>query len=278
MKILWLTDIHLDYLFPQERRNFLLSLARTEPDVVFAGGDISKANSLENDLKAILKMVNAPVYFVLGNHDYFGSSFSAVHECIIGITRECNSLHWLENISHVNLMSDIALVGHGCWGDARIGSYWKSELHRDLPDFREIADLKALNRRDRLQLLKKLGEGAAKHLRKACFSAAKGHRHVIILTHVPPFPQAILCNGNKADSGLPFFCCLAAERAIQEVAGTCPDVMFTVFSGHTHQETRFRLGPNLEAVVQGAQYHRPEGRILNLQNGMLLDMGGLHAS
>jgi predicted phosphohydrolase len=273
MKILWLADIHLDYLLPCERRNFLLSLGRTEPDVVFVGGDISKANYLEDDLKAIAKKVKAPVYFVLGNHDYFGSSFSAVHDCMIRLTRECSSLHWLENMSYVNLMSDIALVGHGCWGDARIGSYWKSELHRDLPDFREIADLKALNRRDRLQFLKKLGEEAASHLRKACFSAAKGHRHVIILTHVPPFPQAILCNGNTADSGLPFFCCLAAGRAIQEVAETRPDVLFTVISGHTHNEARFSLGPNLDAVVQGAQYHKPEGWILILENGMLLDMG-----
>jgi predicted MPP superfamily phosphohydrolase len=272
MHMIWLTDIHLDHLFPHERRKFFLSLGRndSQPVVVLVGGDISKASCLEDDLRAIQKATKAQVYFVLGNHDYFGSSFSAVHDIIGRLTRERNCLHWLENISHVSIMKDVALVGYGCWGDTRIGSYWKSELHRDMPDFFEIADLKALNRYERLQFLKNSGEKAAKHLREACISAAKEHSHVIILAHVPPFPHAIMRDGNKDDSGLPFFCCLAAGRTIQELAETCPYVRFTVLSGHTHQESSILLRQNLESIVQEAQYHRPQVRVLTLENGKLI--------
>jgi predicted phosphohydrolase len=270
LNILWLTDLHLDYLFPRERKHFLLSLGRLNPDIVLVAGDLSKACSLENDLKAIQRAASAPVYFVCGNHEYFGSSFSAVREKLVKLSHAHNSLHWLEMISYVNLMKDVALVGHGCWGDARTGSYWKSELHIDLPDFREISDLKTLNRHERLQYLKNLGEEAARHLATSCGEAAEENKHVIILTHVPPFPQVILDTVGMDNSGLPFFCCLEAGKAIRKVAETHPNVRFTVLSGHTHTEARVRPMSNIEAIVQGAQYHRPDCRMLSLDNGILL--------
>jgi predicted MPP superfamily phosphohydrolase len=276
LNILWLTDIHLNYLFPYERKRFLFSLSRLKPDIVLVGGDLSKACSLENDLKSIQKMARAPVFFVLGNHDYFGSSFSAVHDGIARLIRQGIGLHWLENIDYVNITQGVALVGRGCWGDARIGSYWNTELHRGMPDFREIADLKILNRYDRLKFLKNMGEKSARHMRKACISAAQENSHVIILTHVPPFPQAILSNGRKDESGLPFFCCLEAGKVIRRIAETYPNVRFTVLSGHTHVEARIRLMPNLEAIVQSAQYHRPNYKILSLENGILLYKEGDH--
>lgn len=275
LNILWLTDIHFDYLFPHERKRFLLSLSRLKPDIVFVGGDLSKACSLENDLKAIQRAASAAVYFVLGNHDYFGSSFSAVHEKLGKLTQERSNLYWLERMGCISLTKDVALVGHGCWGDARIGSYWKSYLHIDMPDFREISDLKTLNRYERLQYLKKLGEEAARHLATSCGAAAEENKHVIILTHVPPFPQVILDTGGMNESGLPFFCCLEAGKAIRKAAATHPNVRFTVLSGHTHVEAMIRPISNIEAIVQGAQYHRPDCRMLSLEKGVLLDKGSL---
>jgi predicted phosphohydrolase len=275
LKILWLSDSHLDYLFPHERKRFLLRLSRLKPDIVLVGGDLSNASCLENDLRAIRKAASAPVYFVLGNHDYFGSSFSAVRENLVKLTREHGSQHWLEMMGYVSLMKDIALVGHGCWGDARIGSYWKSVLHIHMPDFHEISDLKTLNRHERLQFLKDLGEVAARHLATSCEAAAEENKHVIILTHVPPFPQVILDTSGMDESGLPFFSCMEAGKAIRKVADTHPYVHFTVLSGHTHTEARVRPMSNIEAIVQGAQYHRPDYRMLSLENGVFGDKGSL---
>ncbi len=262
MNILWLTDIHLDYLLSRERRNFLQSLVPWQPDIVLVGGDTSKASSLKNDLRAIQEATNTAVYFVLGNHDYFGSSFSDVHDLIGKLTKEENDLYWLENMSHVELMEGVALVGHGCWGDAGAGSYWKSVLNKEMPDFREIEDLKVLNRHDRLLLLKKLGNDASEFIKKSCLAAVKFNRQVIILTHVPPFPQSIPYDEKSNETGLPFFCCLAAGNALREVAKVNPNVQFTVLSGHTHRESRIRLLENLEAIVQGAEYRMPVSKEL----------------
>jgi predicted MPP superfamily phosphohydrolase len=271
--ILWLTDIHLDYLFPKERRQFLQSLGTIRPEIVLMGGDISRADHLEDDLRAIRKATNAPVYFVQGNHDFFGSSFASVNDCIGRLVKESISLHWLEHTSHINLAKDVALVGHGCWGDAGTGSFWNSELSRDMPDFREIADFKNINRHNRLLLLKQLGAEAARHLELSCHAAAYRHRNVLVLTHVPPFPETSLHGGKINEAGLPFFCCLAAGKVLREVAKTFDQVQFTVLSGHSHQDARVQVLPNLEAIVQGAQYHKPASRILHLENGILVDEG-----
>ena len=273
MKILWLTDIHLDYLFPRERRHFLKSLGSIKPEIVLVGGDVSRAVLLDNDLRALRKAANAPVYFVLGNHDIFGSSFASVNEQTDRLVKGTIGLHWLEHTSHINLAEGVALIGHGCWGDAGVGSYWNSELVRDMPDFREITDFKDMNRHERLLFLKQLGADAAKHLEKSCRIAAKRHRHVIVLTHVPTFPQTSLHDGKMNDTGLPFFCCLAAGKVLLEVAKTFDQVQFSVLSGHSHQEARVQILPNLDVIVQGAQYHKPAIRILRLEDGILVDEG-----
>jgi hypothetical protein len=142
-----------------------------------------------------------------------------------------------------------------------------------MPDFREIADFKDKNRHDRLLFLKQLGAAAATHLEESCRAAAKRHRHVIVLTHVPPFLQTSLHGGKFNETGLPFFCCLAAGKVLREVAKTFDQVQFTVLSGHSHQEARVRILPNLEAIVQGAQYRKPASRILRLEDWILVEEG-----
>src|SRR5438128_329697 len=73
-RIAWLTDLHFDFLSPDEERLFLDRVRRDGPDVVVISGDISEARDVANDLRAIAERLALPVYFVLGNHDfYYGS-------------------------------------------------------------------------------------------------------------------------------------------------------------------------------------------------------------
>jgi hypothetical protein len=68
-----------------------------------------------------------------------------------------------------------------------------------------------------------------------------------------------------------------AGKALREVAGSLPSVQFTVLSGHSHHEARVQILPNLEAIVQRAQYHKPTARVLRLEGGLLFDKGSLDA-
>ena len=74
----WLTDIHLEFLRDKKAVGFVEELAAREFDGIFLTGDISNAGRLEFHLRLFEDNYQAPVYFVLGNHDYYGGSVESV--------------------------------------------------------------------------------------------------------------------------------------------------------------------------------------------------------
>jgi len=59
MKLLWLTDIHFDFLSPRQRAAFLVRLAEQAPQAVLLG---STAPRLAEDLKSIGDALKVPIY------------------------------------------------------------------------------------------------------------------------------------------------------------------------------------------------------------------------
>ena len=80
----WGTDVHLDHLNDDRRKivEFAESLVAQGPTGILLTGDISVANQLVLHLSAIESVVKRPVYFVLGNHDYYGSSTEQVRRAM----------------------------------------------------------------------------------------------------------------------------------------------------------------------------------------------------
>jgi 3',5'-cyclic-AMP phosphodiesterase len=110
-----------------------------------------------------------------------------------------------------------------------------------------------------------LGDRAAEELRPMLVEAAQAFEHVLVLTHVPPFPEMSWHRGRPADEfGLPNFTCRALGDMILEVADARPDRRITVLSGHTHDDAMATLRPNLVGYTQGARYGEPAFRILNV--------------
>ena len=89
----------------------------------------------------------------------------------------------------------------------------------------------------------------------ALLEAASRCRQVIVLTHVPPFPEAVR-RENHADTAalLPGYCCGAVGELLRRVAADHPDTAFTVLSGHTHGEARATILPNLVVHTGAASY------------------------
>lgn len=260
MKLLWLTDIHFDFLSRQQRAVFLARLAEQTPQAVLLGGDLSTAPRLTEDLEAIGATLQVPIYFVLGNHDYYYGSIEKVRSQVRRHTRQREELFWLEELGYVRLAEELALVGHGCWGDGRAGDYWRSSL--ELTDFFVIEEFKGLPKSERLLLLNRLGDEAADCLGRFCRQAAQHCRKVIVLTHVVPFFETCLHEGRVDPQGLPFFCCQMAGETLTAVAREFPAVEFTVLSGHTHCPAYRQILPNLKSRVQGAQYYKPSFELI----------------
>jgi predicted phosphohydrolase len=278
MKLAWATDIHLNFCGPRRARKFIRKLAGTGADAILLGGDIAEASDLEDWLGAIESAISVPAYFVLGNHDYYGAEVAAVEDRMQ--RRVSRGLTWLPAAGVVPLSPRTALVGSGGWGDARNGDFLGSDLV--LSDFTLILDLQrssgvddplaVLENRAKLQRkLMELGDRAADELRPALVEAARAFEHVVVLTHVPPFPEMSWHRGHPADSrGLPSFSCRALGDLILEVAEAHPRCRLTILSGHTHDEATAQVRPNLLGHTQRAIYGSPAFRILDVDEAVHL--------
>ena len=59
-----------------------------KPDAVLLGGDIGEAPSLKGYLLGLEDHLERPIYFVLGNHDFYQGSIADVRDEMFGLTQQ----------------------------------------------------------------------------------------------------------------------------------------------------------------------------------------------
>src|SRR5579883_407319 len=117
MRAGWLTDIHLNFV-PQAQRQEFYARLRSQPlDGLMIGGNIGEAASVAGLLAEIEEAVPAPIYFVLGNHDFYGGSIRGVREVITQQAKRSANLHYLTALRVIPLGASTALIGHDGWAD-----------------------------------------------------------------------------------------------------------------------------------------------------------------
>lgn len=78
MKLIWLSDLHLEFVGEFQLRTLLDEIVTQMPDAVLITGDISNARRLEYHLGLLAELLPCPIYFLLGNHDFYHSCFAEV--------------------------------------------------------------------------------------------------------------------------------------------------------------------------------------------------------
>jgi 3',5'-cyclic AMP phosphodiesterase CpdA len=257
VKLAWVTDIHLNFIGPEEVDAFTRAIAAAGPDVVLVAGDIAEAPTVEGHLLTLARALGRPIYFVLGNHDFYFGGIAEVRAAVDTLPARSPWLRWLNTAGVVELSPRTALVGHDGWGDGRLGSGSRSRVM--LNDFVVIRDLTGLPAGERFTRLGALGDEAAAHVRATLPAALARYEHVVFLTHVPPFAEACWHDGKTSgDDWLPYFTCKAVGDALVEAATARPDRNLTVLCGHTHGAGRAQILPNLEVLTGAAEYGAPE--------------------
>jgi 3',5'-cyclic-AMP phosphodiesterase len=263
MQLAWLTDLHLNFV-DQNGIDGLCRRVRDErADAVLISGDIAEAPDLEEYLEFLGRQVDRPIYFVLGNHDFYRGSLSEVRARIAALCRQSPHLHWLSQETVIELTLQTGLIGHDGWADGRLGDYAGSDVL--LNDYFLIEELAGLEPEARLEQLHALGDQAADHFRSVLPGALERYRRVIVLTHVPPFREACWYQGQTSgDAWLPHFACKAVGDALVEAMSAHPDRELLVLCGHTHSPGEARILPNLRVFTGAAEYGRPgiEGWII----------------
>jgi len=266
-RLAWLTDLHLNMITRQDAREFVDLVVGEDPDAVLVGGDTAEAGSVAEGLEMLAEQLGRPIYFVLGNHDYYGGSIAGVRSIAEKLARESLWLTWLPAAGMVELTPSVGLIGHGGWADGRFGNYRISPGL--LNDYVLIDEFRGFSDDDRLRLLHKLGDEAAAHFRRFLPEAMERYAQVILLTHVPPFRQACWHEGAISDDEhLPHFSCRVAGEVLLEEAHAHLTTELTVLCGHTHSDGQAQMSRNLHVLTGRARYGMPEvQRIIGLPSG-----------
>jgi predicted phosphohydrolase len=261
MKLVWLTDIHLNFLKSNARQKFYHEIISTDCDAVLISGDIAEAPCLIDIMTEMAVHIIKPIYFILGNHDYYRGKIHEVRDALTSLSKTNKQLFWLPASGIQQLDSNTALLGQDGWADGRLGDYQNSTVA--LNDSRMIADLfqeKVLGKFQLLEKMQQLADADAAQLQSNLLQAISQHpKKIVVLTHVPPFKEACMHKGNASDDDwLPYFSSKVTGDILSQIAEENPSVEFLVLCGHTHSPAQYKPLVNLTVKAGHAEYYKPE--------------------
>jgi 3',5'-cyclic AMP phosphodiesterase CpdA len=269
----WLTDIHLNFVAKERVADLADGVRRLGIDSVLVGGDIGESPNFAPYLDELAGRIARPVYFVLGNHDFYRGSIPAVRDEARRLSRARRGITWLPDAEFVELTADTVLIGHDAWGDGRAADFLKSDVM--LNDYWLIEELApgrgdgrgpaesiafddAASRQRLLLKLNELGDEAAEHFTRVLPKAADRCRHIIVLTHIPPFREACWYEGRPTDDNwAPHLACVAVGSVLRDFMRQRPDRKMTVLCGHTHGGGGAQILDNLVVLTGTATYGEP---------------------
>ena len=111
MKLSWTTDTHLNLIESDARTLFYDSIIATDCDAVLLTGDIAESPSLIDVLIEMAHHIQKPIYFVLGNHDYYYSNVADIRAVMRELTKTEKNLFWLPASGVQVLNSDTVVLG-----------------------------------------------------------------------------------------------------------------------------------------------------------------------
>lgn len=266
----WMTDIHLDMVGDLANRLKLMGVAVRNSEGVIITGDISVANMLTEHLSLLESAFQRPIYFVLGNHDYYGSNIGIVRRRVIDHCAGSSHLRYMSNFPYVKLDGGTVLIGHDGWYDAQNGDPYNDNILMN--DWLQIADFnsalrasytgRVLNKNVIIQVARAIAQQAVNHVANGIKSAVKDAKHIVIMTHVPPFKESFNAaekyKGASSSEIMPWYTCKLMGDTLMAAAKAYPHVKFTVLSGHVHSHYDDDLLNNLTVKVGGAIYGNPQ--------------------
>ena len=262
MKLAWMTDIHLNFLDDYNIEMFLKSINQNDFDYLTISGDISDAIRLIKHLEFIEKWIKKPVYFVLGNHDFYHGSFEDIDEKVRKFCKDKN-LIYLTNNGIFKLSKNTGLIGHNGWADGGYGDYLNSRI--DLNDYYKIHDLIGLNKMERLTIMNKMGKTSSRYLSKMIENGFEQFNNLILVTHVSPFKEACYYkNQISGEDYLPYYSCKSVGDMIKREMKKRPDKKIMILCGHTHFAFEKEFG-NISIKVGQSEYRYPKTQeIINI--------------
>lgn len=263
MNITWCTDIHLDSVHDLAKEKFFDLVRQQLTKFVLIGGDISIGQSIVRHLKQISEALpDKEICFVLGNHDYYNSSFVETESNVKNLVKSGthSNLKWLDNSGPIKLTEKTALVGSSLWADWLNGDVQGTNVW--LNDYELIEELQQVSYHKNIHhlrdLLAKIAKTYTDGLLYNMKEAFENYDNVVCLTHVPPFWSASFHAGKIQNPNFaPHFTCQQAGNEILYFMRKQPDKNLLILCGHTHGVGEKQLESNIYVKNGGAIYGKP---------------------
>lgn len=132
MRFQYISDLHLEFFPESLALNFAKGLKVTASNLILAG-DIFTYKTLNKELVKIFCDKFNGIYYVTGNHCYYGSSPDEMNYKMKWIFSDFDNWHWLDN-SFI-IADDIKIAGSAMWFERS----QNTDLYKDrLNDFSQI--------------------------------------------------------------------------------------------------------------------------------------------
>lgn len=266
MKLAWATDPHFNFASVKNRDRFI-SDVKASANGLLITGDISEAEDVCWQLQQLHDELQMPIYFVLGNHDFYHGSIAETRRAVELLCTRCPELRYLTGAAEPTFLdAEWTLCGDDGWADGRIGDYYRSPV--TLTDFQLIEELKGLTAQARLRVLRRQASGSAMRLRAQLENARATSNRSIVLTHLPPFRESCWYEGKHSDDDwAPFFTCYAVGWMLRKFCERYAEHEILVLCGHTHGSGLSRILPNLVVWTGAAEYGVPAvSHIIDLES------------
>ena len=259
--ILWCSDTHFNFLRSTDAvLRFGKYMRKQNPDAkaMVITGDISDGRDVVNHLKELADGFDKPIYFVLGNHDYYHSSFEEIDAAVDKLVKEDERLIWLNKTSLIQ-MNDVPIVGCNGWYDLRYGNSQRFGMR----DYDVILDLSLLQQMPKLlveTIRAKADYEAGVLMRNAVQAIQRSYADTIIVcTHVSPYKGASYHERRLGeDDSVGCFSSLATCKVLNTLAEKYDDKTFLVLCGHSHNPAIYKHSHNIHVYCGRAEYGNPE--------------------
>ena len=265
MNLDWITDPHLDHLSSRTLIRFVDKLHQRDSDGLIITGDIAESSTIYDMLGVLSGAYQRPIYFVLGNHDFYGATMKTTKERVLDVCHATppGILNWTSSRLFTHLKDQTGIVGcDGLYDGAGLDLTQPLVAMTDfadpqagIVDFLDAADISIWTL---LGFLQKLAQDNCAQVRRGVEAAVSfGLTRILILTHVPPFPESSFYRGKPTEKdALPWYSSRTLADELCRLATEFPNVSFEVYSGHTHGAASYQAAPNLVAHVGSAYYGR----------------------
>ena len=244
-----LTDLHLDRCcvdIDMEEKliaKLFATLKKIDYEFILILGDIDTALGVAPSL-TLFEHLNKSVYYVLGNHDYYGNFVDDLQTMLAKDAGLPKRFLYLPGSNVISLSANTALIGVNAWSTLTEEFITSNKLS----DTECIKDFEGLSPKEISLKLDELNSKALSCLSANIDLATQNHKNILVSVHIPAFNLDQSCEAYSS----PRLAEIMTEKAKQY-----PNHTFYILSGHIHKFQRIKLTDNLFQISFDANYFNP---------------------